>query len=248
MKVGVIGGGVGGLAAAYELAKLGHDVALYERDSFLGGLSSTFDLNGGRLERFYHHMFLSDGTLIGLLHELGLSDRIIWNDSNAGFFYQGKAYPFSTPVDLLRFTPVSFIDRVRLGLVTLYLQRVKNWRKFEGTTAASFMRKWMGRRNYEVIWGPMLKGKFGVYHDQIGMSWLWSKFATRVASRDRTLKEKLGYIQGSWGVLIDALERRIGEMGGEVHTGTSVKRILTEGGKVTGLVIEEPEGQQSERS
>lgn len=247
MRVGIIGGGVGGLGAAYELAKLGHQVTLYERDPFLGGLASTFDVGGGRLERFYHHLFLSDRALIGLLREVGLGDRLIWKDSNTGFFYRGKAYPFSTPADLLRFTPVGFIDRVRMGLVTLYLQRVRNWRKFEGTTAAAFIRKWTGRRNYEVIWGPMLKGKFTVYHDQIGMPWLWSKFATRVASRDRAFKEKLGYIRGSWGVLTEALERRIREMGGEVYTSTPVRRILTEGGSVTGLAIEGPEGQQSQR-
>ena len=247
MRIGIIGGGVGGLGAGYELAKLGHQVALYERGPFLGGLASTFDVGGGRLERFYHHLFLSDQTIIGLLHELGLGDRLVWEDSKVGFFYQGKTYPFSTPRDLLRFTPVRFIDRVRMGLVTLYLQRVKNWRKFEGTTAASFMRKWMGRRNYEVIWEPMLKGKFTVYYDQIAMTWLWTKFATRVSSRDRSFKEKLGYIRGSWGVLMDTLEERIKDMGGETYTSTSVTRILTEGERVTGLAIEGPDGQRSER-
>ncbi len=247
MRVGVIGGGVGGLGAAYELAKLGHQVALYERAPFLGGLASTFDVGGGRLERFYHHLFLSDTTLIGLLQELGLGDRLIWEDSKTGFFYKGRIYPFSTPMDLLRFKPVSLIDRVRLGLVTVYLQRVKNWRKFESVTAASFIRRWAGRRNYEVIWGPLLRGKFTTYHDQVAMPWLWSKFATRVSSRDKSFKEKLGYIKGSWGVLVDALEERIRGMGGETHIGTSVTRILTEGGRVTGLAIQAPDGQLSER-
>lgn len=247
MRVGIIGGGVGGLGAAYELAKLGHQVAVFERAPFLGGLASTFDIGGGRLERFYHHLFLSDVTIIQLLGELGLGDRLIWKETKVGFFYQGRIYPFSTPMDLLRFTPVSLLDRVRMGLVTLYLQRVKNWRKFEGVAAAAFMRKWAGKRNYQVIWEPLLKGKFTIYHDQIAMPWLWSKFATRVASRDRTFKEKLGYIRGSWGVLVDALEQRIKQMGGEVYTSTSVARILTQGGRVTGLSIERPDGQQRER-
>ncbi|MBI4200719.1 MAG: FAD-dependent oxidoreductase, partial [Chloroflexi bacterium] len=93
VRAGIVGGGVGGLGAAYELAKLGHQVTLYERAPFLGGLASTFEVGGGRLERFYHHLFLSDRTIIGLLHELGLGDRLIWKDSRVGFFYQGKAYP-----------------------------------------------------------------------------------------------------------------------------------------------------------
>ena len=85
MKVGVIGGGVGGLGAAHYLAERGHQVALYERAPFLGGLASTFDVGGGRLERFYHHLFLSDITIIGLLNELGLGDRLIWEDSKTAF-------------------------------------------------------------------------------------------------------------------------------------------------------------------
>ena len=246
MKVGIIGGGVGGLGAAYELAKLGHRVAVYERAPFLGGLAAPFEIGGGRLERFYHHLFLSDTTIIGLLNELGLGDHLIWEESKVGFFYQGRIYNFSTPMDLLRFTPVGLLDRIRMGLVSLYLQRTKNWRKWEGITASEFMRKWAGKRNYEVIWEPMLKGKFTTYHDQVAMPWLWSKFATRVTSRDRSLKEKLGYIQGSWGVLIDEMERRIREMGGEVHTGMTVKRIVTSEGRVSGLVVEGA-GQQEEQ-
>ena len=246
MRVGIIGGGVGGLGAAYELAKLGHQVAVYERAPFLGGLAAPFEIGGGRLERFYHHLFLSDRTIIGLLDELGLGDHLIWEESKVGFFYQGRIYNFSTPMDLLRFTPVGLLDRIRMGLVSLYLQRTKNWQKWEGITAAEFMRKWAGKRNYEVIWEPMLKGKFTTYYEQVAMPWLWSKFATRVTSRDRSLKEKLGYIQGSWGVLIDELERRIREMGGEVHTDTTVKRITTVGGRVSGLVIKGA-GQEEEQ-
>ncbi|MFQ6030176.1 MAG: FAD-dependent oxidoreductase [Dehalococcoidia bacterium] len=246
VKVGIVGGGVGGLGAGYELGKLGHRVTLFERAPFLGGLASTFDVGGGQLERFYHHLFLSDTTIISLLRELGLEDRLIWKDSSVGFFCGGKIYPFSTPMDLLRFSPVSLLDRVRMGLVALYLQRTKNWQKFEGMTAAQFMRRWAGRRNFEVIWEPLLQGKFTVYHDQIAMPWLWSKFATRVASRDKTFKEKLGYIRGSWGVLIDELERRIEDMGGETYTSTSVTRILTDQGRVTGLAIEGSGGKKKE--
>ena len=234
------------MAAAYELAKLGHEVVLYERAPFLGGLASTFDVGGGRLERFYHHMFLSDHTILELLEELGLADRLIWEDSKVGFYYQGKIYPFSTPMDLLRFTPVGLFDRVRMGLLSLYLQRVKNWKRFEGVHAAPFMRRWAGKRNYEVIWEPLLKGKFSSFYEEIGMPWLWSKFATRVASRDRTFKETLGYIRGSWGVLIDEMERRIKQTGGEVHSGTSVTRVLTDAGRVRGLAIKWPDGRESE--
>ena len=248
MKVGIIGGGVGGLAAGYELAKAGHTVELFERAPFLGGLASTFDVGGGRLERFYHHLFLSDTTIIGLLDELGLKDRLIWEDSTVGYFTHGRIFPFATAKDLLRFSPVGFLDRIRMGLVTLYIQRIKNWKRLEDTTAARFMRKWAGRRNYEEIWEPLLRGKFGRYAEQVAMPWMWSKFATRVASRKSLLgREQLGYIQGSWQVLIDALEQRITEMGGEVRTGVGVSRIETTDSRVSGLTIAGSDGNEERR-
>ena len=245
MRIGIIGGGVGGLAAGYEFAKAGHTVELFERAPFLGGLASTFDVGGGQLERFYHHLFLSDTTIIGLLDELGLKDRLIWEDSTVGYFTHGRIYPFATATDLLKFNPVGFLDRIRMGLVTLYIQRIKNWKRLEDTTAARFMRKWAGRRNYEEIWEPLLRGKFGRYAEQIAMPWMWSKFATRVASRKSLLgREQLGYIQGSWQLLIDALEQRITEMGGEVRTGVGVSRIGTSDNRVTGLTITGSDGQR----
>ena len=248
MRFGIIGGGVGGLAAGYEFAKAGHTVELFERAPFLGGLASTFDVGGGRLERFYHHLFLSDTTIIGLLDELELKDRLIWEDSTVGYFTHGRIFPFATAKDLLRFSPVGFLDRIRMGLVTLYIQRIKNWKRLEDTTAARFMRKWAGRRNYEEIWEPLLRGKFGRYAEQVAMPWMWSKFATRVASRKGLLgREQLGYIQGSWQVLIDALEQRITELGGEVRTGVGVSRIETDGNRVTGLTITGSDGQEEQR-
>ncbi|MDA1096083.1 MAG: NAD(P)/FAD-dependent oxidoreductase [Chloroflexi bacterium] len=243
MNFAVIGGGVGGLAAAYELGKQGHHVDLFERAPFLGGLASTFEVGGGKLERFYHHLFLSDTSLIGLLTELGLEDNLIWANSTVGYFTHGRIYPFSTAMDLLRFAPVSLIDRIRMGLVTLYLQRLKNWKKLEHRTAASFMRQWAGRRNYEEIWEPLLRGKFTIYAEQLGMPWLWSKFATRVSSRKGLLgREQLGYVRGSWQILIDALEQRIHEAGGTVRVGTGVSRIMTEAGRVSGIRFQGPDG------
>ena len=57
MRVGIIGGGATGLAAAFELANRGHRTAVYERAPFLGGHASTFDVGGTPLERGYHHLF-----------------------------------------------------------------------------------------------------------------------------------------------------------------------------------------------
>ena len=48
MRVVVVGGGFGGLAAAVRLAKLGHEVTLVERSAALGGALSTVSEDGFR--------------------------------------------------------------------------------------------------------------------------------------------------------------------------------------------------------
>ena len=239
MRVGVIGGGAAGLAAAYELGTHGHEAIVYERAPFLGGHASTFDVGGARLERGYHHLFTSDTDILDLIREIGLGHQIRLIDSKVGTLHGGKIYNFVTPMDLLRFTPLSLADRLRLGFITLYLQRKKDWRVFEGVTAAEWLRNYSGQRCYEVFWGPMLRGKFGEdYYDQVGMAWIWGKIQTRFASRGKGMaKEKLVYPIGSFGEVFDVLAQRIGEQGGQVHMSASVSRIVVEDGRATGTEV-----------
>lgn len=239
MRVGIIGGGAAGLSAAYELMKLGHQAFVYERAPFLGGQASTFEVGGGRLERGYHHLFMSDTHIVDLIHELGLGHKLAWIESKVGFFYGGKIWDFTSPVDLLKFKPLSLFDRLRLGLVTFYLQKLKNGIKLEGVTAVEWLEKRVGRRAYEVVWEPMLRGKFGEHYGEISMSWLWCKIYLRVASRGKPWeKEKLGYPMGSFEEIFDTLAKRIRDMGGEVHTSAGVRKVVVEDGRATGMEIE----------
>ena len=239
MRVGIVGAGAAGLAAAYDLGREGHRAVVYERAPFLGGQASTFDVGGRRLERGYHHLFTSDTAIVELIEEIGLGHRMRWIDSKVGTFHDGKIYDFVTPLDLLKFTPLSLADRIRLGLITLYLQRRKSWRELEAVTAADWLRKYAGRRAYDAFWRPMLRGKFGERHyDRVNMAWVWGKVQSRVASRGRSMvREKLGYPIESFGEVFDVLAQRVQEAQGEVHLGSSVSRIVVEDGHTTGLEV-----------
>jgi protoporphyrinogen oxidase len=243
MKVGIVGAGATGLAAAYDLVKAGHEATVYEGAPFLGGQASTFDVGGSRLEKGYHHLFTSDRDIVDLIHELGLGHKLAWIESKVGIFHDGRIYNFITPMDLLRFTPLSLVDRVRMGLATLYLQRYKDWRKLEGITAAEWIRKYAGKGAYDVVWGPLLRGKFGAHYDKVGMPWFWGKIHTRFASRGNGMqKERLGYPMGSFAEVFETLAERIGERGGEVHTSTPVSSISVEDGVATGLEVRTESG------
>ena len=248
MRVGIIGAGATGLTAAYELTKRGHEVVVYERASFLGGQASTFDVGGAPLERGYHHLFTGDTDILDLIDEIGLGGQMCWYGSKVGTLYDGKIYNFVTPIDLLKFKPLSLFNRFRLGVSTLLLRRMKDWRHLEDTPAADWLRRHAGEQAYDVFWGPMLRGKFGEeFYDEIGMPWIWGKINTRFASRGKSMsREMLGYPIGSFGEVFDVLGERVREQGGEVHVNSEVTAIATQSGALTGLEVDFLERGESE--
>jgi protoporphyrinogen oxidase len=244
VRVGIIGGGAAGLAAAYELTKQGQYAEVFEQAPFLGGQASTFPVGGGQLERGYHHLFVSDTDIVDLIHEIGLGHRMAWLESKVGLYNSGKIWQFSTPLDLLRFTPLSMIQRLRVGFWTFVMQKTKDWRKFESVTARDWLIGHMGQKAYQVIWEPLLRGKFGEYYEQISMTWLWGKIYLRVASRGKSLqKERLGYPMGSFGEVFDTLAQRIEQQGGNVHIQSGVEQITVKDGAATGLRVRIGDGE-----
>ena len=240
MRVGIIGAGAAGLAAAYDLALAGIEVVVYEKASFVGGQASTFDIESTPLERGYHHLFTSDTDILSLMSEIGLSDRMEWHESKVGIFHGGKIFNLVTPMDLLKFSPLSIIDRIRMGIVTMILKTKKDWKSLEHVTTDKWIKNWAGKRGYEVVWGPLLRGKFGDRHyKEIGMPWFWGKIHTRFASRGKSMtKELLGYPKGSFSEIFDTLVEKIELMGGKVRLSTGVKEIIIKDGKAVGLSVE----------
>jgi len=239
MKAIVIGGGVAGMTSAYRLMQRGHEVTLFESSPYLGGLVRTFDVGGNRLEAYYHHIFRTDTTIIDLIEELGLGDRLRWIESKVGWYEDGKIYPFVTPVDLLRFGPLPPIDRVRLGLMGVKLRGKDDWEEFEHITCKDWIEQNVSTKVFEKVWGPLLIGKYGTAYDQVAMAWLWSKIHLRFASRKGGLmqKEELGYLVGSFAVYIDEMERRMRDGGVEIRLATGVERITAEHNRATGVVL-----------
>jgi protoporphyrinogen oxidase len=225
-RVGIIGGGFTGLTAAHRLAAAGCAVTLFEASDDLGGLASGFELVGRPVEKAYHFLYTTDEHIRRLADELGLAGRLTFHRSSVATYYGSVVYPMMTPIDLLRFTPIGPLSRVRAGVTVLYLQRVRNWRRLARVTALDWLRRWAGREVTDVIWEPLLRGKFDRYYDRIAMSWLWGRVKQRVDSRGRgESAERLGYFDGGFRILVDALERSIRATGAEIRTATPVARL-----------------------
>jgi protoporphyrinogen oxidase len=245
-RIAIIGGGFAGMTAAYELGKKGYQTFLFERMPELGGLAGTFPIEGTRLERGYHHWFTSDTHIVAQMEELGLGDRVQWIASRTGWFYGGKIWNWVTPMDILSFSPLPFIDRLRLGLSAFYLQKARNkLAGYEQITAAAWLKKYAGQQAWDKAWGPMFRGKFGKEAENIPLVWLWYKTVLRLNSRQGLTKEVLGYPRGSFQVLIDALENAIRKQGGRIYLGTTVQRIVVEDGVACGLEFAEDAASQA---
>ncbi|UWQ89499.1 NAD(P)/FAD-dependent oxidoreductase [Rhodobacteraceae bacterium M382] len=221
----IVGGGFAGLSCAYDLARQGHDVVVLEADQTVGGLAGAFDTKGERLDRFYHHWFTNDLEVMTLIDELGLSDQVMTNPTNTGVFYANKIFKLSNPMDLLRFTALPFLDRIRLGLLTLRARRVEDWRALEDETAADWLRRLGGDTVFDVVWKPLLAGKFGPYAETVSAVWFWNKLKLRGGSRGKGGEERLAYLKGSFSRLAEATAQGIVQAGGTVRTGSPVERI-----------------------
>ncbi len=237
MKIGVIGGGVAGLTAAYRLAKRGHEVEVFEASDHVGGLASGFPVAGTTLEKYYHHLFTSDVCIRGLVDELGMRDKLHWFVSSMGVYHKGAMYSLASPLDLLSFRPLPFWERLWFGFQSVfYLGKVKDWKKYESITAHDWMKKYAGPTIWKVMWEPLLRGKFGPYYDKVAMAWLWARIHTRASSRKGS-KETLGYFKGGFEVFHKALADAVQKAGVQIHLKTPIDRILTQNGKLKGLEI-----------
>ena len=237
MRAGIVGAGVAGLAAARVLREAGHEVVMFEGRDEVGGQVVTFPVGGEELECFYHHIFTNDTTVIRYIEELGLGEHLKWIEPKNAHFVKGRMFPFVTPVDLLKFTAIPFISRVRLGLAAVWLRRKADGiERYEGVTARAWMEKAVGKKAFNAFWGPLLRGKFAEQADNVGMVWLWNKIYLRFSSRKGSAsRERLGYLEGSFKRYYRALADKLEADGVTIHLNTQVEAIETLEGGVKGI-------------
>jgi len=216
MKIAIVGAGFTGLAAAYKLS-VKHDVTVFEKDDKVGGLAVGFKMPGWEwsLEKHYHHWFTNDYYILNIARELGLEKELLFPPSLTSIYYGHEIYPFNSPSQILNFSPLPLPDRVRLGIVSAFLKGLfKTWAlNLERTTADAWLQKYYGKKTYEVVWKPLLYGKFGPFAKQVNMAWFWARI------KKRTLK--LGYIKGGYQFLAEKIAENIRKKGGKILLNTS---------------------------
>ncbi len=233
-KIVIIGGGISGLAAAYLAGKNSWDVTVLEASSNVGGLLNTFNIAGTRLEFFYHHFFTHDAELLWLLKDLNIDDKIIFESGSMGFYRDGKIFPFNKPLDLLQFRPLSFVDKLRFGLTSVYLARFCKWENMENIPALDWFYKYAGKSVTDSIWKPMIDVKFGYYAKDVPTAWMVGRLAQRLNSRSEG-EEKLGYLNGSLSEMLEALLQAFKQMKVKIVTEAKVEKLLIRNKTLNGV-------------
>jgi protoporphyrinogen oxidase len=244
--VAILGGGILGLTLGYRLSSAGVPVVIYERDPIPGGLAGAMDFAGLQVDRFYHVILPTDTQVIDLCQEVGVADRLQFRPTRVGYFDQGKMYSLSSLAEFLRFTPLSWYERMRLAYFVLYCQRVTDWPALDDMPLEDWLLKQCGSGLFKKLWLPLLHSKFDDQPEGLPATYLWARTRRMSTTRDRSQRERMGCLVGGYQVLAEALVKAIREKGGQVHLGVGVQELACRGGKVVGLETER--GHQSCRA
>ena len=224
-RIAIIGGGIAGLTAAYDLlcsAEGPVEVTIYEGGALLGGLAAGFR---GRsswawpLEHFYHHLFTNDDAIIGLTRELGMADLLETHRPTTVMHIQGVNYPFDTALRLLKFPKLRLLAKLRMGMVIAFLKYLPfaPWKRYDRILADKWLARWMGERGYDMVWRPMLQGKFGPYYKEVNLAWFWARIYKRTP--------KLAYYRGGFQSFVEGLAQKVRSLGGRIVLGAQVESI-----------------------
>ncbi len=227
LRIGIIGAGAAGMAAAWDLARAGHEVHLYEAEKNVGGLAAGFkdEKWDWTMEKFYHHWFETDKSILNLVDDIGKHGKVLFPRPKTSYWLDGRIYKSEMNASALSL-PLSFPALIRLGLAGVYLKFLTHdWKALEKVTADSWMRRWMGDEAYNKLWRPLLIGKFADRYQQVNMAWMWARIYTRSL--------RLGIFEGGFQAFLEALAEAVQSKGAVIHLDSPVDAIGSQDGKPT---------------
>lgn len=231
MKIGIIGAGATGMAAAWDLARAGHAVTLYEAGAEVGGLAAGFRDDGWdwSLEKFYHHWFEGDKDIRTILQEMNLWDRVIFPRPKTSYWIDGKIVRSEISPSAL-FLPLSPGAKIRFALAGAFLKFMPSGLPLERFTAHEWMQQYMGDEAYDKFFRPLLIGKFGDRYQQVNMAWMWARVKARSL--------RLGIFQGGFQAAMEAMAAKIEAEGASIHLNTPVEKIISTEDLKPALVVQ----------
>jgi protoporphyrinogen oxidase len=173
------------------------------------------------------------------LKELGLASQMRWVETKMGYWYQGQLQAWGNPLALLKFRGLSLVAKFRYGLHAFLCTKREDWAPLDHVEAIGWIKRWVGKEAYEVLWRRLFDYKFYDYSDNLSAAWIWSRIRRIGRSRYSLFREKLGYLEGGSATLLNAMRADIEAHGGEIRLKSPANKVVIENGAVRGLDVAE---------
>jgi protoporphyrinogen/coproporphyrinogen III oxidase len=242
-RVVVVGGGLAGLVAALECARVGMAVTVLEADARVGGLVGSADIDGVIVDTVADGYRVAPGVLADLITDLGLSEHVV-PARDADTWVAGSFGVAPLPADSILGIPSNpFDERTRriigwAGVWRAYLDRLRPPLTIGAERSlGALVRARLGARVVDRMVAPLTFGVHGVDPDEVdvdaaarglnqaltrtgSLTGAVAQLATDAAPARATLREGMS-------TLITALVTRLLELGAEVRVGVEATGLTT---------------------
>jgi protoporphyrinogen oxidase len=257
-RVVVVGGGITGLTCAWQLARAGHAVSVYEQGDRMGGLASSFRVGDSVFDYGPHEFCTDNPALVEALQQILGPDLLLRHKRTAQHFV-GKYvdYPLS-PLQIVSELPPLLTARVLLEVLSRRLRNLvwsSSDHSFERWVVSRF-----GWTLYRSYFRPYTQKVWGVDPDQLDPRTASSRIAFNsifdylvktvayffwrredFSSIHSPLKSSFYYARGGIGTLTSRLAERCAEAGVAFHGGHTLRRVEQEDGAVRALQFDNGE-------
>jgi protoporphyrinogen oxidase len=232
-NIAIIGSGFLGLTLALRLSESGAKVTVYESAPEIGGLASAWQIGALTWDKHYHVTLLSDSFTRKIVEEIGLGNEFEWVETKTGFYTDGKLVSMSNTLEFLKFPPLGFLSKFRLGGTIFYASRVKDWKALEKISVEDWLTKLSGKRTFEKMWKPLLKAKLGLAYKETSAAFIWATIQRMYAARNSGLKKEMfGYVRGGYARVLERFGEHLREKGVEIRLNSRVEKIEEIDGKI----------------
>jgi protoporphyrinogen oxidase len=218
-KIIILGAGLSGLAAGEKLSAH-FDVKIFEVSDFLGGLAATFEQDGRKIPRFYHHIIKSNSFTLDYLRRFYTNERLDWKRIKMAIGVGKKVYTINS-LGLFKFNYLTWLEKFYFGLFGIYCILFMNPDKIpESMDAEAWLNKYAGKTITQKIFLPLYaRNKFNIPLNSISAK----QFANRL--HEKEFQDFFMYPKEGYQCIIDGLRDKIQENDGLIKLNSKVNKI-----------------------